>query len=81
MDGLVLALTPNNHSYNYRSAILNGYATPVVDIPEKLWAMEKITNGVVPDRWNNSRVPPKYIFPSLPTRTPSQAPTPTHYDV
>lgn len=58
LDGLVLALTPNHHSYNYRSAILHGYATPVTDADEKLWAMEEITNGVVSDRWENSRVPP-----------------------
>lgn len=54
LDGLVLALTPNHHSYNYRSAILHGYATPVTDTDEKLWAMEKITNGVISNRWENS---------------------------
>lgn len=58
LDGLVLALTPNHHSYNYRSAILHGFATPVTDADEKLWAMEQITNGVVSERWDNSRVPP-----------------------
>jgi hypothetical protein len=58
VDGLVLTLTPNSHNYNYRSAILFGYATPVTDEDEKLWAMELITNSVVPDRWENSRVPP-----------------------
>jgi len=58
VDGLVLALTPNNHSYNYRSTILHGYATPVTEVDEKLWAMERITNNVVEDRWANSRVPP-----------------------
>ncbi|KAH7397757.1 hypothetical protein BKA64DRAFT_47181 [Cadophora sp. MPI-SDFR-AT-0126] len=58
LDGLVLALTPNHHSYNYRSAVLHGFATPVEDADEKLWAMEKITNGVVDERWENSRIPP-----------------------
>lgn len=58
LDGLVLALTPNHHSYNYRSAILHGYATPVTDVDEKLWAMEKITNGVLDNRWENTRIPP-----------------------
>ena len=58
VDGLVLALTPNSHSYNYRSAVLFGYATVVTDIAEKLYAMELITNGVVRDRWRNTRVPP-----------------------
>ncbi|KAK4119301.1 hypothetical protein N657DRAFT_650262 [Parathielavia appendiculata] len=58
LDGLVLALTPNSHSYNYRSAVLFGHATLVTDTAEKLYAMELITNSVVPNRWSNSRVPP-----------------------
>ncbi|KAJ4293879.1 hypothetical protein N0V88_005393 [Collariella sp. IMI 366227] len=58
LDGLVLALTPNSHSYNYRSALLFGHATLVTDPAEKLFAMELITNSVVPSRWENSRVPP-----------------------
>ena len=58
VDGLVLTLTPNSHNYNYRSAVLFGYATLVDDVEEKLWAMELITNSVVPDRWRHTRVPP-----------------------
>lgn len=58
VDGLVLSLTPNSHSYNYRSAVLHGYAKLVTDEQEKLWAMELITNSVVPNRWSNTRVPP-----------------------
>ncbi|KAG0646478.1 Chromatin-associated swi6 [Hyphodiscus hymeniophilus] len=58
VDGLVLTLTPNSHNYNYRSAVLFGYATLVEDVKEKLWAMELITNSVVPDRWKHTRVPP-----------------------
>lgn len=58
VDGLVLALTPNNHSYNYRSAVLFGHAELVTDEEEKMYAMELITNAVVPNRWENSRVPP-----------------------
>ncbi|KAI9056082.1 hypothetical protein LZ554_001011 [Drepanopeziza brunnea f. sp. 'monogermtubi'] len=58
LDGLVLALTPNHHSYNYRSAVIHGHAVAVTDQAEKLWAMERITNGVVPERWAHSRVPP-----------------------
>ncbi len=56
--GLVLSLTPNSHSYNYRSAILFGHALPVTDIEEKLFAMEKVTNSVVPGRWKQTRLPP-----------------------
>ncbi|RYP19560.1 hypothetical protein DL765_003287 [Monosporascus sp. GIB2] len=58
VDGLVLSLTPNSHSYNYRSAVVFGRAVPVTDAAEKLWAMELITNGVVRDRWRHTRVPP-----------------------
>jgi nitroimidazol reductase NimA-like FMN-containing flavoprotein (pyridoxamine 5'-phosphate oxidase superfamily) len=58
VDGLVLALTSNAHSYNYRSAALFGYADLVTDDEEKLWAMELITNKVVAGRWDNTRLPP-----------------------
>ncbi|KAJ5596359.1 hypothetical protein N7450_002817 [Penicillium hetheringtonii] len=58
VDGLILSLTPNSHSYNYRSAVLHGYANLVTDEQEKLWAMELITNSVLEGRWDNSRVPP-----------------------
>ncbi|KAF8994034.1 hypothetical protein BDQ17DRAFT_1392479 [Cyathus striatus] len=58
MDGVVLALTPFNHSCNYRSAVVHGWATVVTDPDEKMYAMELMTNNIVSDRWNNSRVPP-----------------------
>jgi nitroimidazol reductase NimA-like FMN-containing flavoprotein (pyridoxamine 5'-phosphate oxidase superfamily) len=58
VDGLVLSLTPNTHSYNFRSAVLFGYASVVDDIDEKQWAMKLVTNGVVEDRYENSRHPP-----------------------
>ncbi|KAI1141401.1 hypothetical protein F5Y05DRAFT_409956 [Hypoxylon sp. FL0543] len=58
VDGLVLSLTPNSHSYNYRSAALFGYAAVVTDPAEKLYAMELITNGVARDRYRHTRVPP-----------------------
>ncbi|KAJ5221391.1 uncharacterized protein N7469_010278 [Penicillium citrinum] len=54
VDGLILSLTPNSHSYNYRSAVLHGYANLVTDEQEKLWAMELITNSVLEGRWDNS---------------------------
>ncbi|KAI3333916.1 hypothetical protein F4824DRAFT_228790 [Ustulina deusta] len=58
IDGLVLSLTPNSHSYNYRSAVLFGHAELVADADERLWAMELITNSVVRDRYRHTRVPP-----------------------
>jgi uncharacterized protein len=58
VDGYVLALAPFHNSYNYRSAVLHGYAQTVDDEDEKLWAMQLITDSVVPGRWENSRTPP-----------------------
>lgn len=63
VDGLVLSLTPFSHSYNYRSAVLHGYATVVTSDEEKIWAMKMITNSVVPNRYHegNTRVPPEKV--------------------
>lgn len=58
LDGYVLALTPFNHSCNYRSAVVFGHAQLVKDEDEILYAMELITNTMIPDRWDNSRTPP-----------------------
>ncbi|KAF1848954.1 flavin-nucleotide-binding protein [Cucurbitaria berberidis CBS 394.84] len=58
VDGFVLSLTPNSHNYNYRSAVMHGFASIVEDVDEKIWAMRLITNSVVPERYENTRVPP-----------------------
>jgi nitroimidazol reductase NimA-like FMN-containing flavoprotein (pyridoxamine 5'-phosphate oxidase superfamily) len=61
LDGIVLALSPFNNSCNYRSVILYGNATIVTDEAERLYAMQLITNGLVPNRWENSRIPPTKV--------------------
>ncbi|PSR75143.1 hypothetical protein BD289DRAFT_379563 [Coniella lustricola] len=66
IDNLVLALTPFNHSYDYRSAVVHGTATLLQpgtkaapqNRDELLWAMKLITDVVAPGRWDNCRVPP-----------------------
>lgn len=58
MDGLVLSLTPFHNSCNYRSAVAYGYASLVTDEAEALYAMTKITDNMLPQRWDKSRVPP-----------------------
>lgn len=60
VDGYVLAVTPFHHSYNFRSAVLHGYAEIVRNDAERLFAMELITNSVVPDQWQNTRTPPNH---------------------
>ncbi|KAK2028123.1 hypothetical protein LX32DRAFT_640257 [Colletotrichum zoysiae] len=56
-DGVVLALTPNHHSCNYRSAVVFGRAVVVADEAERLWAMERVTDNLVPGRWSATRYP------------------------
>ncbi|KAF2001814.1 5-nitroimidazole antibiotic resistance protein [Amniculicola lignicola CBS 123094] len=58
MDGLVLSLTPFHNSCNYRSAVCYGYATLLTDEAERNFAMHRITDNMLPDRWAKSRVPP-----------------------
>lgn len=57
VDALILATSGFNHSYNYRSVVLFGYATLVEDDEEKKYALEAITNGIVPGRWQKTRQP------------------------
>ena len=57
----VLPLTPLNYSYDYHSAVLHGYAElrdPVTDHDESLWAMELITDGIVLQWGENTRILP-----------------------
>ncbi|KAK8165299.1 hypothetical protein BKA80DRAFT_289548 [Phyllosticta citrichinensis] len=56
VDGYKLALTPFHHSYNYRSALLQGHAALVTGPAEETWALELMTDSVVPGRWAHSRV-------------------------
>ena len=58
LDGIVLALAPFHNSCNYRSAVAHGYAVAVTDANERLFAMTRITDSLVPGRWDNSRTPP-----------------------
>jgi nitroimidazol reductase NimA-like FMN-containing flavoprotein (pyridoxamine 5'-phosphate oxidase superfamily) len=58
LDGLVLSLTPFHNSCNYRSAIVYGYASLVEEEEEALYAMKKITDNLIPQRWEKSRTPP-----------------------
>ncbi|KAF3917757.1 hypothetical protein ABW20_dc0101952 [Dactylellina cionopaga] len=58
VDGLVLSLTPNSHSMNYRSSVVFGSAELVTDLDEKMYAIKLITNGVIPGRYDDTRVPP-----------------------
>jgi nitroimidazol reductase NimA-like FMN-containing flavoprotein (pyridoxamine 5'-phosphate oxidase superfamily) len=57
LDGLVLARSEFHHSMNYRSAVVLGRATEVVDPGEKRRALRAIVEHVAPGRAGSVRPP------------------------
>jgi uncharacterized protein len=57
LDGLVLARSIFNHSMNYRSVVVLGTATLVDDPREKLEALRRLSEHILPGRWDDSRQP------------------------
>jgi uncharacterized protein len=57
LDGLVLARSAFHHSVNYRSVMVFGKARLVDDPAEKMEALRRITDHVVPGRWKEVRPP------------------------
>ena len=55
VDGLVLARSAFHHSMNYRSAVVLGRARLVTEREEKLAALHRFTDHVVPGRWAELR--------------------------
>lgn len=58
LDGYVLSMTPFHNSCNYRSAVVFGFGNLVTDPEEVQFALHRITNNAVPERWEHSRTPP-----------------------
>jgi len=57
VDGLVLARSAFHHSINYRSVVVVGPATEVVDPAEKARALDAIVEHIVPGRGSEVRAP------------------------
>ncbi len=57
VNGLVLARSAFHHSVNYESVVLFGTAELVETDDEKMKALEIVTNHVIPDRWDEVRIP------------------------
>jgi nitroimidazol reductase NimA-like FMN-containing flavoprotein (pyridoxamine 5'-phosphate oxidase superfamily) len=55
VDGLVLARSAFHHSMNYRSAVVLGRARFVTEREEKVAALRRFTDHVVPGRWAELR--------------------------
>jgi nitroimidazol reductase NimA-like FMN-containing flavoprotein (pyridoxamine 5'-phosphate oxidase superfamily) len=71
LDGLVLARSIFNHSMNYRSVVVLGTAVAVTDPTEKLEALLRLSEHILPGRWVESRLPnEKEIKATLVMRLP-----------
>ena len=57
VDGFVLARSVFHHSMNYRSVVILGTAHAVTAREEKLDALRRFTNHIVPGRWEEARQP------------------------
>lgn len=57
VDGIVLARSIFNHSINYRSAILFGHGRLVTADDEKMAALARFSDRLMPGRWDDARVP------------------------
>jgi nitroimidazol reductase NimA-like FMN-containing flavoprotein (pyridoxamine 5'-phosphate oxidase superfamily) len=57
LDGLVLARSAFHHSMNYRSVVIFAKATEVTDREEKLRALERLVEHIVPGRSAEVRAP------------------------
>jgi nitroimidazol reductase NimA-like FMN-containing flavoprotein (pyridoxamine 5'-phosphate oxidase superfamily) len=57
LDGLVLARSVFNHSMNYRSVVILGTAQLVDEAEEKLKALRRLSEHILPARWDDVRPP------------------------
>jgi len=57
LDGLLFARSAFHHSMNYRSVVILGTATEVVDPDEKNEVLKAIVEHVAPKRWDDVRWP------------------------
>ncbi len=57
VDGIVLARSAFHHSINYRSAVLFGNGEAVSDPEQKMDALGRFTERLMPGRWNDVRWP------------------------
>ena len=55
LDGIVYARSVNNHSMNYRSAVILGRAVPVVEPEAKMRGLKVLTDHLAPGSWEHAR--------------------------
>ena len=58
-NGIVLARSAFHHSLNYHSVTVFGQAELVTDPLERMEALKIVSDQIIPDRWEESRLPNK----------------------
>lgn len=57
VDGIVYARSLNNHTFNYRCAVVHGRARPVTGDDERDHALRVISEHLAPGSWDYARTP------------------------
>lgn len=57
VDGIVVARSHFHNSINYRSVVIFGTASEVIDVEEKMLGLKVVTEHVLPGRWDEGRKP------------------------
>jgi uncharacterized protein len=66
VDGMVVARSAFHSSMNYRSVVVLGAGTPVLDPDRKLHAMKMLVDHLIPGRWDDLRpITPKELKATL----------------
>ncbi|OZM74068.1 flavin-nucleotide-binding protein [Amycolatopsis antarctica] len=55
LDAIVYARSVNDHSMNYRSAVIHGRPRPVLDPDRKLHGLRVVTDHLAPGSWEHAR--------------------------
>jgi len=55
LDGIVYSRSVNNHSMNYRSAVILGPAKPALDAEAKMHGLKVLTDHLAPGSWEHAR--------------------------
>ncbi|MET9261099.1 pyridoxamine 5'-phosphate oxidase family protein [Amycolatopsis sp. NPDC004079] len=65
LDGIVYCRSVNNHSVNYRSAVILGKARLVTDPDEKMRGLHVLTDHLSPGSWEHARAVNKKEFAAV----------------
>ena len=57
VDGIVLAKSLFHHSMNYRSAVVFGTGSELIEHSDRIAALKQLSDKIMPGRWDDARQP------------------------